>query len=170
MGSQLGTMKAAAAVLGIPFSAYQAHLRAGDKWCTGCKAWHQRSAFARDKTRRDGLTVQCKAWKIAHKKRFYVRRPRRSKLGSFFVATRDGDHLQARARTNQAVRTGVLPSPNDLPCTDCGHDHASDGKRHEYDHHLGYSAEHQLSVQAVCVSCHRKRDANRRRRTAEIHG
>jgi hypothetical protein len=30
-------------------------------------------------------------------------------------------------------------------------------RRHEYDHHLGYAAEHHGDVEAVCTVCHRAR-------------
>lgn len=70
---------------------------------------------------------------------------------------RGGDAEQARQRINIEVRTGYRPHPNDLPCHDCGHVHAPGERRHEYDHYLGYSAEHHADVQAVCTVCHAKR-------------
>lgn len=70
---------------------------------------------------------------------------------------RDGDAEQARQRVNVEVRTGYRPSPNDIPCHDCGHVYSKGERRHEYDHYLGYSAEHHLDVQSVCTTCHSKR-------------
>lgn len=73
-------------------------------------------------------------------------------------APRDGDAPQARASVALAVRNGRLPPPNSLPCADCGHIWHPGERRHEYDHHLGYAAEHHLHVQAVCTLCHHRRD------------
>lgn len=70
---------------------------------------------------------------------------------------RDGDREQARQRINVEVRTGRRPRPNDLPCAQCGHVWRPGERRHEYDHHLGYSAEHHMDVEPVCTTCHRAR-------------
>jgi hypothetical protein len=70
---------------------------------------------------------------------------------------RDGDKKQARQRINVEVRTGRRPHPDTLPCSDCGHVWTPDGRRHEYDHYLGYAAEHHYDVEAVCTKCHRGR-------------
>lgn len=56
-----------------------------------------------------------------------------------------------------AGRTGV--SIDDLACTDCGH--RGDDRRHEYDHYLGYAAEHHEDVESVCSPCHHRREKNR---------
>lgn len=68
---------------------------------------------------------------------------------------RDGDKAQARSRVNVEVRLGHLPRAATLPCVDCGH--MGNDRRHEYDHHRGYAAEHHLSVEAVCSPCHSAR-------------
>ncbi len=166
MGSALGVKKLAAARIGVSLADYQTMVDAGDKWCTGCKAWHSRSAFNADKSRSDGLAAACPSARKTSYQRAYQPRERRSKLGAFFAETRDGDRLQARARVNHRVKTGMIPAPSTLPCSDCGHVWTDGDKRHEYDHYLGYSAEHQLSVQAVCVRCHRARDKARREKRA----
>ena len=76
--------------------------------------------------------------------------------GKRIVDPRDGDKLQARGRTNYLVNMGLLPSPNDLPCVDCGHIY--DGEtRHEYDHYLGYAKENHNKLESVCSKCHHKR-------------
>lgn len=71
---------------------------------------------------------------------------------------RDGDKVQARQRINVEVRTGYRLHPNVLACVDCGHEWSEGERRHEYDHHLGYAAEHHYSVEPVCTLCHSKRD------------
>lgn len=60
------------------------------------------------------------------------------------------------------------PNPNSLPCVDCGH--LGDDRRHEYDHHLGYEAEHHYDVQPVCSKCHAKRDGKKAKQTHCING
>lgn len=85
-------------------------------------------------------------------------------MGMRHVAARDGDKKQARARVNHLVRTGRMPHPSTLPCTDCGH--AGEGRLHEFDHHLGYAAEFHESVEIVCCKCHRARSVARGERVA----
>ena len=77
--------------------------------------------------------------------------------GKRFVDPRAGDKKQARRTANHLVETGVLPHPNTLPCVDCGHVWKEGERRHEYDHHKGYSLEHHEDVEPVCTSCHHKR-------------
>gem|GEM_PF-4480244 len=74
---------------------------------------------------------------------------------------RDGDKVQARQRVNVEVRAGRRAHPNTLPCTDCSHEHGPGERRHEYDHHLGYAAEHHLHVEPVCTKCQRQRSMAR---------
>lgn len=81
--------------------------------------------------------------------------------GPLPLPARDGDRLQARHRVNVLVRTGHLPRPNALPCADCGHIWADGERRHEYDHHRGYAAQHHLDVEAVCSTCHHRREEQR---------
>ena len=81
---------------------------------------------------------------------------------------RDGDKIQARQRINVLVRTGKIPHPNSLPCSDCGHIHRDGERRHEYDHHLGYAAEHHYDVEPVCTICHSKRSFDRGELTNEM--
>lgn len=82
----------------------------------------------------------------------------------------DGDRRQARQRINVEVRTGRRPHPNMLPCVDCGHIWRPGGRRHEYDHHLGYAAAHHLDVQSVCTICHALRDNPEAGKTHCKHG
>lgn len=86
------------------------------------------------------------------------------------MPARDGDTEQARQRINVEVRTGRRPHPNTLPCTDCRHVWTEGERRHEYDHHLGYAAEHHLHVQPVCTTCHAARDSAKAKQTHCIHG
>jgi len=60
---------------------------------------------------------------------------------------RDGDRVQARQSVYYAVRRGRLPHPTTLPCTHCGR------PAREYDHHLGYGADHHFDVQPICRPC-----------------
>ena len=128
------------------------------KWCTGCKEEHPIDAFGRDSSRTDGLASVCLA-----SRRVKVQKPRLGSLGrrKWLVETRDGDKRQARRRINYLVERGRLPSPADLPCIDCGHARGDEERRHEYDHARGYDRENQLYVEAVCSTCHHKREAVR---------
>ena len=92
------------------------------------------------------------------------------KFGPPAVPPRDGDRRQARRRINVEVRGGRRPHPNALPCKDCGHVWAPGERRHEYDHFLGYSAEHHYDVEAVCTICHAARDGGKASRTHCIRG
>lgn len=80
------------------------------------------------------------------------------KPGPAPYAARDADRKQARQRINVEVRTGYRCHPNELPCSDCGHQWHDGERRHEFHHHLGYAAEHHLDVIALCTACHAKRD------------
>ncbi len=151
-------MKSAARRMGMAPSEYAAKVAAGEKWCTVCKAWHAVSEFGLDASRADGLSVSCIAGRAERSRARYVKRGRKSKLGSLYAETRDGDKRQARHRTNHAVVIGVLPAPNDLPCVNCGHVWSEGERRHEYHHHNGYGAAHQLDVISLCTTCHAARD------------
>lgn len=83
---------------------------------------------------------------------------------------RSGDKQQARQRINVEVRTGRRPRANALPCVDCGHIWSPGERRHEYDHYLGYDAEHHYHVQAVCTVCHSKRDNKKTMQTSCVNG
>lgn len=83
---------------------------------------------------------------------------------------RDGDKKQARRKVNLEVRTGRISHPNSLPCVDCGHKWQEGKRRHEYDHHLGYSAQHHFDVEPVCTNCHSKRDSAKVRQTHCVNG
>lgn len=50
---------AAASRIGLPLDEYDAKIAAGQKWCTTCKAWRLRTAFAKDRSRGDGLKSAC---------------------------------------------------------------------------------------------------------------
>lgn len=89
----------------------------------------------------------------------------RSKPGPAPNPPRNGDKAQARQRINVEVRTGYRPRPSTLPCVDCAHVWRPGERRHEYDHHLGYAAEHHGDVEPVCTTCHARRDSGRKAQT-----
>jgi hypothetical protein len=162
MGSAAGVLKAAAKRLGLTIEEYNARIAAGEKWCTGCKEWQPQSDFQIDRSRYDGRAASCGKNRKQRYRATYQPRPRPER-GRRYVEARDGDRLQARGRVNYLVTAGLLPDPNDVACTDCGHVWRPDQLRHEYDHHLGYAAVHHESVEAVCVTCHHAREVERRR-------
>lgn len=154
-----GAIKIAAKKAGVSEAEYRRLLDSGMKWCTLCQAWHPRSEFGSDTSRWDGLTASCRDSRCAKSRAEYLPRPRAR--GRSFVPARDGDQKQARRRVNFFVEQGLLPHPNVLPCADCGHEWETGGRRHEYDHHLGYDAEHHEHVEPVCTRCHARREARR---------
>lgn len=149
----------AAARIGLTWTEYADHLNAGHLWCYRDQAWHPAEEFAVDRSRSTGRAASCKRSINAAARLRYQRKPK-PEVGRSFVAARDGDQKQARRRVNHLVAIGVLPNPNDVPCTDCQHLGAD--RRHEYDHHLGYAAEHHEHVEAVCSTCHHAREDERR--------
>lgn len=60
-GTRAGATRTAAKRIGISEADYVAKLAAGQKWCGGCSAWHQRDAFNADRSRTDGLSARCRA-------------------------------------------------------------------------------------------------------------
>lgn len=131
------------------------------KRCAHCQAWKPLSAFARDRTRPDGLTYWCSECRNERSRLRHVSRATGKPMGPPPNAPRDGDRRQARQRVNVEVRTGRRPHPNALPCTDCGHVWVPGERRHEYDHHLGYDGVHHLDVEPVCTTCHHERERSR---------
>lgn len=150
----------AAKRVGLTLAEYQQRVTAGTKYCTGCRAWHPVDKFGRDSSRSDGRSASCKN---ARAQRYEPTVRAVQPSGRRFVAARDGDKRQARRRVNHLVDQGLLPRPYAVPCVDCGD--LNSALRHEYDHHLGYAAEHHESVEAVCSKCHHQREAERAGRT-----
>lgn len=156
-----GAQKAHSRRFGIAVEEYRYRINHGEKWCTGCKAWHEKSAFGIDRSRADGLATICAASRRRLRKERYQPKPQVDRRGRQFVMPRDGDRKQARRKVNHLVDVGLLPDPNDVACMDCGHLRRTDGRRHEYDHYLGYGTEHHEHVQVVCSSCHHARERKR---------
>lgn len=162
MGSVVGARKAAARRVGLTLTEYDARVLAGLKWCIGCKDWHPVEDFAVDRSRGDGRMPTCFDARRARYRATYVPSPR-PEPGRRYAEARDGDTKQARGRVNYLITAGLLPAPNGVPCVDCGHVWAPGKCRHEYDHHLGYAAEHHEDVEAVCMYCHHARTQRRKR-------
>lgn len=158
MGSAEGAIKAAAARTGCSVGEYIDNTNRGLLWCTRDQDWEPAENFAIDRTRLRGRASSCKRSNNAAARRRYQQKNRPSP-GRRYVAARPGDKLQARRRVNHLVDVDVLPNPNEVPCTDCGH--LGSDKRHEYDHHLGYDAEHHEDVEPVCSTCHHERENQR---------
>lgn len=158
--TRAGAALAAAHMLGIPPGEYAAQKEAGNKWCFACQAWHPTGDFGKDRSRLDGLKARCNESAKRVYRETYVPTPRPA-AGRRFVPARDGDKVQARRRIDHLINIGHLPDPDSVPCMDCGHD-SGPPPRHEYDHHLGYAAEHHEDVEPVCAPCHHTRERNRR--------
>jgi hypothetical protein len=166
-GSALGAEKTAAKRAGVSLEEYRSRRANGEKWCFACRSWHAVGMFGRDASRRDGLESKCLQARATGKPKGWQGKspinPKTGRPGPQRKPAVSGDKLQARYRVNKEISQGKIPAPRDLPCSDCGHVWVSDEeRRHEYDHHLGYGAEHHLSVEAVCQPCHRKRERARK--------
>jgi len=164
MGSFEGVQKIAATRLGISLAVYRARLAAGMKHCFSCRQWLSRECFNIDRGRGDQRDARCRSCANARNRSTYQPIPAsaRKSFGPKPIPARSGDKKQARRRVNHLVAKGVLPRPNDLPCTDCGHMWKPGRRRHEYDHSNGYDVDHHESVQAVCTTCHSKRERARK--------
>lgn len=166
--TKTGAIKIAAKKAGVTVPRYL-YLRdiLGLKRCSGCKIWHKKTDFGRDKSRVDGIATQCLDYRGRKARADYI--PKTPILnGRSFVPARNGDKKQARRRVNYFVEAGLIPSPNDLPCTDCGNIWSEGETRHEYDHYLGYDAENHERVQPVCSRCHGLRTRIPKTETGEL--
>ena len=161
MGSAEGALKTAAARAGVGVNEYLDRLNRGLLYCWRCQDWHSAEEFGKDSSRSSGRAASCRRSKNAAAKKAYTPKPR-PQAGRRFAEPRDGDVVQARGRVNYLVNIGILPDPNDVPCTDCGHIYKPGERRHEYDHHHGYGARHHECVEAVCTTCHHAREDLRR--------
>lgn len=159
--TRVGARKTAAKKAGVSVGEYQRRAERGEKWCTLCRRWHPRDAFTSDASRFDGLSPSC-ARAQGEWRRARYRAKARPTAGRSFVPARDGDVRQARRRVNFFVESGLLPHPNSRACEDCGHVWRPGATRHEYDHHLGYDAQHHEHVEAVCARCHHARERARK--------
>ena len=155
-----GVLRTAAKRVGLTTSEYLDRLNAGLLHCFRCQDWHPAGEFGLDRSRSRGRAASCKRSKNAAAGRAYTRRPG-PPSGRRYVPARDEDREQARRRVNYLVEIGLLPAPNTLPCKDCGHLWEPGGRRHEYDHYLGYAAEHHEDVEPVCTTCHHQREVTR---------
>jgi hypothetical protein len=70
-GDALGASKREARRRGLSLEEYLARIAGGEKWCTGCKEWHLRSAFTLDNSRSGRLTPECVTFR---KRRYQTKR------------------------------------------------------------------------------------------------
>lgn len=57
-----GGAPVAASRLGLSTEEYERRRAEGHRWCWGCGAWHELSAFGRDRSRPDGIARACRAF------------------------------------------------------------------------------------------------------------
>jgi hypothetical protein len=157
-GRKLGVIRRVSRELGLSPREYCERMES-QKRCSACKQWKNHIFFGKDASRGDGLCTICNACRKFNYHKQYKPKTGPRRYGPLASPGRDGDKLQSRSRVNRMVEQGKLSDPNMLPCADCGH--LGDGRRHEYDHYLGYAAEHHIDVQAVCTICHGKRARDR---------
>lgn len=62
-------MKVAASRIGVTYEEYRAHREAGEKWCSGCTAWHPLEAFGVRREAADGVYPICReATRVAYQR------------------------------------------------------------------------------------------------------
>ena len=104
MGSKAGVTQVAAGRIGCNLDEYSALIAMGQKWCSGCKGWHDRSRFGKDAARADSLAATCLPFKRQQSRQLYTEKPRQFRLfRDFSVAPRDGDKKQARGRSGYGI-------------------------------------------------------------------
>jgi hypothetical protein len=163
--TEAGARKTSAKKIGISLDEYEKKIGLGYKYCYRCSRWLLTKEFGKDPVRHDGLAAYCfKCRKVIYRKT-YKPRPRPAK-GRRFVLPREGDRNQAVHRINYLVDAGLLDDPNNVPCIDCGHVHVKGGRKHEYDHHLGYESKNHEVVEVTCSRCHHIRHIKRRKLNA----
>lgn len=129
-----------------------------NKTCFRCQKKLPFDCFGLDKSRYDGLNASCKNCRKAARKRTYVPKLNKKKMGPEPAEEREGDKKQARRRVNVLVRTNRLPHPNAIPCASCGHIWVEGERRHEYHHYAGYAAGNHLIIESLCTTCHHLKD------------
>lgn len=155
-GNVAGALKRRSIQAGVSVEVLLEHERRNEFWCYRCRTFHPRAEFGDDRARGDGRERCCKESRNLAARKRYKPHPINREIGkSWRKDPRDGDRKQARGRVNYLVRVGLIPDPDDLACADCSH--VGPERRHEYDHYLGYGAEHHEDVQVVCTLCHRRR-------------
>jgi hypothetical protein len=155
-------MKIVASKADISIEEYIKRLTDGYKWCYHCKTFELVGKFGKDSSRYDGLTPLCMESKNYRSRKRYIPVPAELiRHGPLPKPSRDQDKVQARQRINVLVRTGKIPHPNTRDCFDCSHMWIRGGRRHEYDHYLGYKPEFHYKVQPVCSKCHAAREKSR---------
>lgn len=136
--------------------------RPGGRWCKNCHA-----AYEKVRRRQKANTAMLERMIVALVRnalkptKAATLRPRR-------LPVKSGDKKAARARVNHLVEYGFIPRPQSLKCADCGH--IGPDRYHQYDHYLGYEAEHHDDVEPVCIQCHMRRDRMRKHGTYVYRG
>ena len=150
-----GATAIAALKTGLSIEQYKNQIQSGLKWCHLCRKWHPVAQFGKDAYRYDGLSAVCKNAKNNLARARHVWKPKIQRIGRNFVLPRNGDKKQARRRVNYLIDIGILPKPNGLPCSSCGHEYDGE-RRHEYHHVDGYDSESHEKVAVLCAKCHHR--------------
>ena len=70
-GTPRGALMTAALRVGERPADYAQRLIADEKWCIGCKAWHDIEQFGADRTRTDGRAAACRAARSKRTRELY---------------------------------------------------------------------------------------------------
>lgn len=63
--------------IGCTPAEFAARKAAGEKWCFGCRDWHDRGEFGPNRSTADGLNTACRDYRRVYNRR-YARRKARS--------------------------------------------------------------------------------------------
>lgn len=63
--------KIAAKRIGVSVDEYERRIAAGEKWCSGCRAWHPVQMFGPN---RDGYQKYCRTWRAESFRRWLLAR------------------------------------------------------------------------------------------------
>lgn len=159
-GTPSGAIRTAASKADCTEAGYRSMVSAGMKWCTRCKAWHDRCRFGIDVSRYDGLSSRCLVGRVfIHPE---VKRARCNEAARRRYAVNPGP---ARQRAH-ARKRGVEPIPAEGldalqewwggRCAYCGRSATT------YDHVFPVSAGGQTrrsNIVPACVSCNSSKGA-----------
>lgn len=132
------------------------------KKCSKCKEAKSKGEFYKSKCHSDGLYPYCKDCKRrkqrAVSRRWYWENMEGSRTSPNYDWESRKEYYRKKRKespnafravdaVNRAVQGGKIPSPSELPCSDCG------GRAHDY-HHKGYDKERWFDIVPLCRPCH----------------
>ncbi len=124
------------------------------KTCSKCHKDKSLKEFFKDKRKKDGHQITCKACQLKRAKEYrqtdkgravHLRCYKRYRLRH---ADRIKEKRYAQNAVNRAIAKGQLQRPDTQKCHYCPE------AAEQYHHHKGYEPEHWLDVEPTCRKCH----------------